>query len=299
MGKLAFVFSGQGDQFPGMGRELMEYPAGKEIFDLCDRIRPGTSRQCFAGTEEELRDTGNTQPCLYAVELACCAVLKELGVQAQAAAGFSLGEIGAAAWAGLYSTETGFRLVCRRGELMRTAASCQDAAMAAVLKLPPETVEALCKARTGIYPVNYNCPGQIAVSGLQEQMPGFLADVKAAGGRAVPLKVAGAFHSPFMNQAAEQFREVLEQTELQTPVMPLYSDLTARVYGDNPRELQSLQICNPVRWQELILNMIGDGFDTFVEIGPGRTLTNLIRKINPGVNALTAHEKLEEYHVKG
>ena len=296
MGKVAFVFSGQGDQYPGMGKELLSFPAAEGMFALCDEIRPGTLKQCLEGTEEELKETANTQPCLYAVELSMALALQAAGLKAHAAAGFSLGEIAAAAWAHLYTPETGFRLVMERGRLMQEAAGKQDTAMAAVLKLSGEQVEELCRKRTDLYPVNYNCPGQIAVSGLREELTPFLADVKAAGGRGVPLKVKGAFHSPFMKEAAEGFRKVLENAEFTSPDMDLYSDLTGTLYGENPRELLCRQICSPVQWESLIQNMISAGVDTFIEIGPGRTLTNLIKKINPAVTAVTGREKLEELY---
>ena len=296
MGKVAFVFSGQGDQFPGMGKNLMEIPAGRAMFDLCDQIRPGTSHQCFEGTAEELKETANTQPCLYALELSLAAALKEKGLTPDAVAGFSLGEIGAAAWAGLYSAETGFRLVMERGKLMQAAAEKQDTAMAAVLKLTKEQVEILCAKHENLYPVNFNCPGQISVSGLKQEMDAFAPEVKAAGGRAIPLKVKGAFHSPFMEKASREFREVLKSAQMQKPFLPLYSDLTADVYGDDPKELLAKQICSPVQWETLIRNMMDSGVDTFVEIGPGKTLTNLIKKIDPLVTAVTGMEKLEELY---
>ena len=294
MGKVAFVFSGQGDQFPGMGQKLP-----RTVFDLCDRIRPGTSRQCFEGTPEELKRTDNTQPCLYAVEQAGVHALENVGIHPDAVAGFSLGEIAAAACAGLYDLETGFRLVTERGRLMQAAADAKLTAMAAVLKLTNAQVEALCAAHPGLYPVNYNCPGQVTVSGLADRLPDFLAEVKAAGGRAIPLKVAGAFHSPYMEEAAAKFGRLLDTVSFAKPRIPLYSDLTAQVYGDDPRMLLSKQICSPVQWEALVRNMIADDVDTFIEVGPGRTLTNLIRKINPGVIAMTLNEKLEEAHVNG
>ena len=146
MGKVAFVFSGQGDQYPGMGRELVKkYPAAAQLYALCDRLRPGTSAQCFGGSEEELRETKNTQPCLYAMELAAAEVLKEQGIVPDAVAGFSLGEVAAAAVSGLFDAETGFRLVCTRGRLMQQEAERFDTAMVAVIRLTPEQVQEVCR----------------------------------------------------------------------------------------------------------------------------------------------------------
>ena len=295
MGKIAFVYSGQGDQFPGMGKTLAErYPEAAEVFARCDRIRPGTSAQCFQGTEEELRETRNTQPCLYALEMAITAVLRGRGLSPKGAAGFSLGEVTAAAAAGIFDQETGFRLVCRRGELMQEAAETVDTAMAAVLKLTPDAVETVCRDFPGMYPVNYNCPGQLSVSGRADQMSAFGAAVKAAGGRMIPLKVRAAFHSPYMEQAAEAFRLELEGTAVRGGEIPLYSNLTARPYTADAAELLSRQIASPVRWEELIRQMIADGFDTFWEIGPGETLTNMIRRIDSAVNARSVREVLPE-----
>ena len=295
MGKLAFVFSGQGDQYPGMGREAAEkYSAAAGVYEMCDRLRPGTSAQCFGGREEELRETKNTQPCLFATELALAAVLEERGVHPAMAAGFSLGEVAAAAFCGVMDWETGFSLVCRRGELMQGEAERFEPAMAAVLKLPAQEVERLCGQFSQLYPVNYNCPGQTTVSGLAERMPDFFAAVKAAGGKAVPLAVKGAFHSPFMKEAAKDFAAVLAKAELRPGSIPLYGNLTARPYQEEPAELLARQICSPVRWEESIRNMIAEGADTFVEIGPGRSLTGMIRRIDSGVTAKTAMEYLAE-----
>ena len=295
MGRVAFVFSGQGDQFPGMGKELYETnTAARKIFDLCDRLRPGTIRQCFSGTAEELKETANTQPCLFAMELAAAEVLREKGIVPDAAAGFSLGEVTAATFAGLFDYATGFTLVCRRGQLMQAAAEKQDTAMAAVVKLPAETVEALCAKHEGLYPVNYNCPGQITVSGLSSEMAAFSAEVKAAGGRALPLKVKGAFHSPFMADAAKAFAEDLAKTEMNPPTISLYSDVTAEEYSGDPAYLLAKQIASPVRWEALVRNLIAAGVDTFIEIGPGKTLANMITKIDPAVKAMPYTAFLEE-----
>ena len=295
MGKIAFVFSGQGDQFPGMGKEMYEtYPAAKKIYDQCDKIRPGTSAQCFHGTEEELKETRNTQPCLFAMELAAASVLIEKGIAPDAVAGFSLGEVVAATVCGAFDNETGFRLVCKRGELMQREAEKFDTSMAAVVKLTPERVQEVCNKYSEVYPVNFNCPGQITVSGISSQMTGFFADVKAAGGRAIPLKVKGAFHSPFMKAAAAAFAEELEKAEVKDRHIMLYSNLTAEVYTDDVTGLLSKQICSPVQWEKIIRNMIADGVDTFIEIGPGKTLTNMIRKICTDVKAISITEYLAE-----
>lgn len=295
MGRIAFVFSGQGDQYPGMGKQLCDtYGAAADVFQMCEAIRPGTVRQCFEGTAEELKETKNTQPCLFAMELAAAEVLMDKGIMPNAVAGFSLGEVVAATVAGVFDRETGFKLVCKRGELMQEESEKYDTTMAAVVKLTAEQVVEIAGKYDGLYPVNFNCPGNITVSGLAEQMTAFSTDVKAAGGRALPLKVKGAFHSPFMAEAATAFGAKLEKVKLCRPRFPLYSNVTAQPYIGDPATLLAEQIKSPVQWESIIRNMIASGIDTFIEIGPGKTLTNMIKKIDMNVKACTFTEYMEE-----
>jgi len=178
--------------------------------------------------------------------------------------------------------------------LMQHEAEKFDTSMAAVIKLTPTQLQQLCAKYPDVYPVNFNCPGQITVSGLSSQMTDFFADVKAAGGRAIPLKVKGAFHSPFMEEAAKSFSLKLTQTEIKERNMILYSNMTAEPYTDDVVGLLSKQICNPVQWENIIRNMLADGVDTFIEIGPGKTLTNMIKKIDANTKAVTVTEYLAE-----
>lgn len=296
MSRVAFVFSGQGDQHPGMGEALCRsYPAAAKVFERCDALRAGTSAQCFSGTEAELKETKNCQPCLFAMELAAAAALESCGLQADAAAGFSLGELSALAWADAMEFGDAFSLVCKRGQLMQEDAEKCATSMAAVLRLPSAQVEELCSQFRNVYPVNYNCPGQVSVSGAEEEMTAFYAAVKQAGGRALPLKVRGAFHSPYMSDAAKAFSGSLNEVAFRPLRMPVYSDVTAAPYPQEIAPVLSRQICSPVRWEDIVRNMIADGVESFVEIGPGKTLCNLIARIDPRARtfAVSNYEQLE------
>lgn len=279
MGKIAFVFSGQGSQYGGMGKSLFETsPAARQVFETADKIRPGTSEQCFSGTAEELSLTKNTQPCLYCVDLAAARALEEAGIHADFAAGFSLGEVAALTFSGAFSEEDGFSFVCRRAAAMQEAAEQNPGAMAAVLKLPNETVEQLCGEFSHVWAVNYNCPGQLVVAGEKAELEAFCTKVAEKGGRAVPLAVSGGFHSPLMAGAAERLRGELENIAMKRPRLPVYANFTAQPYGENAKELLLEQVKNPVRWQETVENLAAQGVDTFMECGAGKTLCGLIKK---------------------
>ena len=300
MGKIAFVFSGQGAQYTGMGKELYEYsPAAKAVFDMADSIREGTSKQCFEADKETLSITVNTQPCVFTADLAAAAAVAEKGIRPDYLAGFSLGEIAALGFGGVMSYEEAFRLVCKRGELMDKAAKENEGAMVAVMKLTPEKVEELAKQFDSTYPVNYNSPAQTVVATTKENADKLVEAVKAEKGKGVKLAVSGAFHSPFMRSAAEGLGEYLADKELKTPEIPIYSNVTAQPYSGDIKQLIKAQAESPVQWQKTVENLIAEGVDTFIEVGVGKTLAGLIKKINKDVRVFNVEnsETLEALNI--
>ena len=285
----AFVFPGQGAQFVGMGKDLYENnPEAKEMFDKANEILGfNITDLMFNGTDEDLRQTKVTQPAIF---LHSVILAKTMGddFNPDMVAGHSLGEFSALVAAGALSFEDGLRLVSARAQAMQKACEKTPSTMAAVLALPDARVEELCASVTEgvVVPANYNCPGQIVISGSIEGVDAACAKMLEAGAkRALKLKVGGAFHSPLMEPARAELADAIAHTDFHAPKCPVYQNVNAEPQTDPETIKKNLiaQLTAPVRWTQTIQNMIAAGADTFVEVGPGAVLQGLVKKISSEV----------------
>ena len=297
MSKVAFVFPGQGAQYVGMGKDFYEQiSVSRKVYTIASEVTglnlPGL---CFK-ENEQIDITEYTQIAMLATEAAMLAALQEKGVKADVAAGLSLGEYGAILTAGAMSLEDVFRVVRQRGILMQKAVPT-GGAMCAVLGMDGEKIAKICEETEGIVSVaNYNCPGQIVITGEEGAVAAAAEKLKEAGARrCIPLKVSGPFHSEMLKGAGEKLAGVLVDVELKEFSMPYVTNVTADYVTDisEIKELLGRQVYSSVRWQQSVERMIANGVDTFIEIGPGRTLTGFLKKINKNVTGLHI-EKVEE-----
>lgn len=281
-----FVFPGQGSQFPGMGKELYDNSeVAKELFEKANEILGFRITDImFEGTAEQLRQTNVTQPAVF---LHSVVLAKVLGITPDAVAGHSLGEFSALVASGALTFEDGLTLVAKRAAAMQSACQAEEGSMAAVLALDDDTIERVCEQCDGVVvAANYNCPGQVVISGAAEAVKVACKEMKAAGAkRALPLPVGGAFHSPLMESARVELEKAISEAEFSTPLCPIYQNVDAKPYTDPEQIKKNLiaQLTAPVRWRQSVEQMIEDGAISFTEVGCGTVLQGLISKINSNV----------------
>lgn len=288
--RVGVLLSGQGAQKQGMGRELYENgEAARQVFERLAELDPDIVRLCLDAEAEELNQTVNTQPAVFAMAMAAFAEFSRLGIEVSAFAGFSLGEYGALAASGMLTLEDTFRLVKKRAEWMQACAEAHPGGMAAVLGKNEEQILELIAAteeKDVLLPVNFNCPGQIVVAGDEKSLAGFLAVCKERRTRAVRLAVNGAFHSQLMEAASQNIRDYISTMEFKTPTAPVYANVTGKPYEGDVRDILARQTMSPVRFHETLSNMIGQSIDTFVEVGVGATLEGFIKRTSKEVRAM-------------
>ncbi len=286
--KRAYVFPGQGAQFVGMGKDLYETsPQAKELFERANEILGfRITDLMFEGTDEDLRQTKVTQPAIFLHSVILAKILGD-EFKPDMTAGHSLGEFSALVAAGALSFEDGLKLVYARALAMQKACEANPSTMAAIIALSDEKVEEICASIEDIVvPANYNCPGQIVISGSMSGIEKACVLMKEAGAkRALPLKVGGAFHSPLMEPARVELSEAIKATNFKSPVCPVYQNVTTKGETDPETIKKNLidQLTSPVKWTQSVQNMIADGATEFVELGPGNVLQGLVSKIDKGV----------------
>lgn len=296
MAKIAFVFPGQGSQYVGMGKDLSDkYPKAAEMFATANAVLGfDLTNLCFNGPEEELQKTVNTQPAILAISSVCQSLLDDHGIKAQMMAGHSLGEYSALVGTGVLDFRDALRLVRIRGKLMEEAASQGFGGMAAILGLDSEKTKEACQEVEGVVePVNFNCPGQIVIAGENKALDQALVLAKAKGAkRAVRLAVSGPFHSSLMKPVGEKLALELEKINFSMANLPIVANVDGSLLT-NPEDIKMAlvkQVCSPVQWEKSIKNMIGQGIDTFVEVGPGKVLSGLIKKIDKSVTLFNVED---------
>ena len=287
MKKIAFIFPGQGSQYVGMGKDFYEtFPCAKEMIDLAEKVSGIPMKELLFEENENINITKYTQIAMLADELAIWSVLREKGVESAVNAGLSLGEYAALVASGVMTPEDAFRVVTKRGEFMQEAVPT-GGAMTAVLGADTAVIENICEETEGIVSIaNYNCPGQIVITGKTAAVEKAAESLKAAGAkRTVLLNVSGPFHSKMLESAGKELAKEMEKRNFEPLAIPYVTNVTAKYVTDikETKALLAKQISSPVRWEESVRTMIEDGVDTFVEIGPGKTLAGFMRRIDKSV----------------